>query len=222
MTALIPRIIHRTIRPGDTDRLVTYCWNSTKKHNPGWKLMTHFVSPGLEDVDNNFPLTNKYWHLCKSGAHIADLVRLEALWNFGGIYLDSDVELYKPLDDFLIDRPWMAREDDFWIGNAVIGAPPQSPEILQLINATIDKLVADDFVHGPTIATEYWTNNKNVKIFSSETFFQTKKNSYGKHHGNTAKPDSWVSIYREKYPELLKKVEQLSADPSGFKVKEYE
>ena len=37
----------------------------------------------------------------KKYAAAADYVRLYALYNYGGIYLDSDVELFKSLDFFL-------------------------------------------------------------------------------------------------------------------------
>lgn len=38
---------------------------------------------------------NKKW------AFVSDYVRLFAIYNYGGIYIDSDVEVLKPLDEFL-------------------------------------------------------------------------------------------------------------------------
>ena len=37
----------------------------------------------------------------KKYAFVSDVVRLEKLYQYGGVYLDVDVELLKPIDDFL-------------------------------------------------------------------------------------------------------------------------
>jgi len=62
-------------------------------------------------------------------AHKADIVRLEALLQFGGIYLDIDVVVLKPMDSLLNYETVMGEEgEDGRVGlcNAVILAAPES------------------------------------------------------------------------------------------------
>lgn len=71
----------------------------------------------------------------KSGkwAFVTDYVRLWALYNYGGIYMDADVEVLKPFDRFLHHRAFTGHEiDDLWL-TAVLGAEPGHPWIGMLL-----------------------------------------------------------------------------------------
>ena len=48
---------------------------------------------------------------CKKWAYAADYVRLYAIYNEGGIYLDTDVEVYSSFDPFLEHRLFIGREN---------------------------------------------------------------------------------------------------------------
>lgn len=51
-----------------------------------------------------------------------ELARLWALFTYGGVYMDEDVEAVKPFDP-LLDRPFfIGREDARWTNGAVIGS----------------------------------------------------------------------------------------------------
>ena len=71
----------------------------------------------------------------KKWAFVADYVRLWALWEYGGIYLDTDVELIKPLDSLLAFSGVMGFESEDRIGTALIAAKPR--------HALIGKLLED-------------------------------------------------------------------------------
>ncbi|WP_273724496.1 glycosyltransferase family 32 protein, partial [Leuconostoc mesenteroides] len=49
----------------------------------------------------------------KSWAFVSDYVRLDVLNQFGGIYLDTDVELLKGFDDLLDLKSFIGLESDF-------------------------------------------------------------------------------------------------------------
>jgi hypothetical protein len=60
-------------------------------------------------------------------AHMADKVRLDVLYRYGGIYLDLDVLVLKPFDDLLGSALVMGEEGDHGLCNAVMIAPEQDP-----------------------------------------------------------------------------------------------
>jgi mannosyltransferase OCH1-like enzyme len=47
------------------------------------------------------PLYVRQAYEAKKWAFVADYVRLYAMVNYGGIYMDTDVEVIKPLDQYL-------------------------------------------------------------------------------------------------------------------------
>ncbi|MDP0941336.1 glycosyltransferase family 32 protein, partial [Klebsiella quasipneumoniae] len=46
----------------------------------------------------------------KRYAFVTDVARLDIIYSEGGIYLDTDVELIKPLDDLLVNQAYMGME----------------------------------------------------------------------------------------------------------------
>ena len=57
----------------------------------------------------------------KNWAFVSDYFRLRALYEFGGIYLDTDVEIYKSFDDLLSKKGFVGYMHDALIGTAVLG-----------------------------------------------------------------------------------------------------
>lgn len=73
------------------------CIESWKKYCPDFEI--------IEWNENNYDLNKneyvKFTYENKKYAFLTDYVRLDIIYNEGGIYLDTDVELLKPLDDLL-------------------------------------------------------------------------------------------------------------------------
>jgi hypothetical protein len=133
----IPRILHRTV-PRETSAQVEAWWDAWQRLHPGWEFRTW-----RDPIDPaRFPLTSPHWHRVRHGAQLADLVRLEALWNEGGVYVDSDVEPYRPLDALLPLSAFAAWEDARRVPNAVIGAAPAHPAIRECIDVAVSRLTA--------------------------------------------------------------------------------
>ena len=84
--------------------------------------------------------TSKYFDSCKSHAAIADLVRLEVLYNYGGFYIDWDCEPVKALDPLRDYEVIVGTEDGFHLSSSVIGAEERHPAI----RLVLDNLESDE------------------------------------------------------------------------------
>lgn len=67
--------------------------------------------------------------------HIADVIDYEILWEYGGVYLNTDLKPLKPLSKLDCDkeRTWFAKEDDYNLVNMAMFAPRHDPFIGKII-----------------------------------------------------------------------------------------
>lgn len=115
----IPKIIHycwfgRKEKP----EIVKKCMESWKMNCPEYEIK--------EWNEDNFDVTcNSYVsEAYRAGkfAFVSDYVRVYALNHFGGIYLDTDVEVFKPFDDLLHHDSFWGFEQENFIATSTIGA----------------------------------------------------------------------------------------------------
>ncbi len=95
---MIPKIIHFCwLSDEPYPESIQKCMNSWKEKLPDYEIwkwdFKRFPKGSAKWVDQAFE-KRKY-------AFAADYIRLYALSNYGGIYLDSDVEVLKSFDDLL-------------------------------------------------------------------------------------------------------------------------
>lgn len=118
---MIPRVLFRTL-PERIDPQIEAWWEDTLNLHPGWQAITY-----REPLPAAwFPITSPMWPLCVSGAQKAGLIRLEALWAHGGIYLDSDCIVWRSLEPLLELEAFAMAENEWHVIDAVIGASPGS------------------------------------------------------------------------------------------------
>ena len=98
-TEKIPKIIH-------------YCWlggkekpQDVQQYMNGWKekLKDYEIKEWNEynfDV-NIIPYTSEAYRV-KKYAFVSDYARFWILYNYGGIYFDTDVEVVKPMNDIIL------------------------------------------------------------------------------------------------------------------------
>ena len=95
---MIPHTIHYCwFGKGEMPQLANDCIASWHKYMPDWEF--HLWNEDNFDV-NTIPYTAEAYAAGKY-AFVTDYVRLFALYTFGGVYMDTDVEILKPLDDLL-------------------------------------------------------------------------------------------------------------------------
>jgi len=109
---MIPKIIHYCWISGDEyPAKIKTCVASWKKNLPDYEMRKWDAS----NFDMNVTAWTKEAYESHKYAFVADYIRFYALYNYGGIYLDCDVEVLKSFDDFL-------QYDTFW-GYEYTGMP---------------------------------------------------------------------------------------------------
>lgn len=99
---MIPKIIHYCWFGGNPlPKLAKKCIRSWKKYCKGYEIR--------EWNESNFdistaPLYVRQAYEAKKWAFVTDYVRLYVVHEYGGIYLDTDVQIKKKLDDLLQHR----------------------------------------------------------------------------------------------------------------------
>lgn len=149
LVAGIPPILHRTV-PEKTTPQVEAWWSTFQRIHPGWQFMTHRDPMDPEE----WPLTGPHWDRCTSGAQKAGLIRLEALHRWGGVYVDSDVEPYRPLTPLLHLTGFAAWEDANCVPDAVMGAIPGHPALEEMLTLAIARIEKGAWESGPGVTTE--------------------------------------------------------------------
>lgn len=95
---MIPKTIHYCwFGRGEMPELAQKCISSWHKHMPDYEYK--LWNEDNFDV-NSVPYTKEAYEARKY-AFVTDYVRLWALYTEGGVYMDTDVEILKPLDDLL-------------------------------------------------------------------------------------------------------------------------
>ena len=87
--------------------------------HPDWEI----VRWGKEnfDFEGNSWVKNAIEH--ENWPIAADVIRCYVLLNHGGVYLDTDIELFKPLNWLAAENDFfIGYETDFWFGCAVLGS----------------------------------------------------------------------------------------------------
>lgn len=155
----IPRILHRTVPAHTTDQVESW-WESFGELHADWQLMTH--RDPLDPAD--WPLTSSRWADCTSGAQMAGLIRLEALYRWGGVYVDSDCEPYRSLEPLLPLHAFAAWEDAQVVPDAVIGAEPEHPAIKACLDLALERVPLGAWESGPGVLTEVLPGRDDVLL----------------------------------------------------------
>lgn len=130
---MIPKIIH-------------YCWfggkpipEKNKKCINSWKEFC----PDYEIIEwneSNYDVKkNKYMieaYNSQNWGFVPDFARLDIIYNYGGIYLDTDVEIIKSLDPLLNEKAFMGFEDGYHVSPGLgFGAEKGNSTVKMIMDA---------------------------------------------------------------------------------------
>lgn len=174
---MIPPRLIRTV-PAETSDEVEAFWATACELHPGWEHITY--RDPIDPAD--FPATADLWPRCRSGAQRAGLIRLEALARHGGIYIDSDVELYRNLRPLLGVPAFAGYEDPGVVPDAVLGAYAGHPAILECLALAIARLTGSQrgttwrdndgaWATGPGVTTTILPGRDDVLLLPPGSFY---------------------------------------------------
>ncbi|MBQ9019157.1 MAG: hypothetical protein IJ097_02445 [Bacilli bacterium] len=171
----IPKIIHSVwVGNGKKSPLAEKCIESWNKYLCDYKI--------IEWNEENFNLDQAPKYVkeaikAKKWAFVSDYIRLKVLYEYGGIYMDTDMELYDNLDQFLYEDGFFCIESMYTISTAIIAAKPKSKWIKELLEE-YDKLnfINDDGSYNTLPNTKrvysYLTKKYNYKYSNSIKFYK--------------------------------------------------
>ena len=134
---MIPKTIHycwfgRNPKP----KLAQKCIKSWKKYCPDYEI----IEWNEDNFDlNTAPLYVRQAYEAKKWAFVTDYVRLWAMTEFGGIYMDTDVEVVKPLDQFLHHQAFSGFENDREIPTGIMACEKGFALFVELLRFYDDK-----------------------------------------------------------------------------------
>ncbi|WPP08690.1 glycosyltransferase [Pediococcus inopinatus] len=99
----------------------------------------------------------------KKYAFVSDYVRLRILYEYGGVYLDTDMVVKQKFDSFLKYKTFWGRMYSNAVGSGIIGSEPGNPMIKQMIDI-YDNGHASAIESNNRLITRYFL--KNFKDFS--------------------------------------------------------
>ena len=135
---MIPKIIH-------------YCWfggdekpDAAKKCIAGWqKICPDYQIREWNEGNVDLASCPQYVrdaYGAKKYAYVSDYIRLKALYDHGGFYMDTDVELLKSLDLFLSDRAVIGFENDAFVNSGQMLAAEAGHPVLAEMMGRYDRI----------------------------------------------------------------------------------
>lgn len=161
----IPKIIHYVwLGESKKDKLIQMCINSWKKFCPDYEII-EWNEKRISDIHNQFlteAIQEKKW------AFASDYIRLYALFNFGGLYFDTDLEVKASMDAFL--------SHDFFCGFENSDGSPQTALLGAKRHDELIKKLLDYYEQKHFIINKTLDQTPNPLIFKE--IFSQKKSSF--------------------------------------------
>ena len=215
---MIPKVIH-------------YCWFG---NNPKTKLMESCIESWkkycqdyeiIEWNENNFDINmNEYTRRCyneKKWAFLSDYVRLYVVEKYGGIYLDTDVEIVKPLNNLLEYKCFFGFENYQYVNTGLgFGAEKNSVIVKLMLNRYELLFFSTQYIGCPVLNSEVLESQgfimnglsqekDGIKVFSKEYFnpyddsidkLELTSNTYSIHWFSK----TWIDLKTKKRANIMK------------------
>ena len=133
---MIPKIIHYVwLDKKEKSELFYKCLESWKKFCPDFEIK--------EWNEDNFDFSTSHYakqaYEAKKFGFAADYIRMQVLHDYGGVYVDTDLEITKSIDELLDNDFIISFENIYYCETAFIGAVPKHPITTLMIDFYLSK-----------------------------------------------------------------------------------
>ena len=225
---MIPKIIHYIwLGNSELPELSRHCIKSWKKYCPDYKI----IKWDETNSDISKYLFAKEAYKEKKWSFVSDVLRLETVYKYGGVYMDTDVELIKPIDSLLSNSAFISFESEKFVNSGNILAAEKNNKA---VKAMLEKYENHSFYNADgslntSPSPEYNTNAllsfglkqnntyqqlETITVYPTEYFCPKSLNTgiinitnktYGIHHFDGA----WLTEDSRNLNELKQKIHRL-------------
>lgn len=226
MREKMPKIIHYCwFGGGEKPEIVKKCISSWEKYCPDYKI--------IEWNETNFDIRMNTFvyeaHKKQKWAFVSDYCRLWAVYRYGGIYLDTDVEIIKNIDEVLSDQVFFCFENESYVNTGLGFGAVKNADIVGKMMNRYDKMDESNLMPCPVLNTEFLKKYldddnfaekdatvKNIRLYSTEYFCPL---DYDTHELNITKNTYAVHWYGESWlsgkKKITKKIKRFAAKVLG-------
>jgi mannosyltransferase OCH1-like enzyme len=205
---LIPRVFHQIwVGPDPLPEEFAAYQQTWLDHHPGWELRVW--------TDDNLPATLRRPEAAERlrvPAERADILRLELLWRFGGVYVDTDFECLRSLEPLIEDASFfVGLTRPGRVANSLLGSVAGHP----VLDHALAELRPREYhgydkeAAGPLFLTEIVFAHEDEVLFLEPEILHTSpahpgRGSHAVHHEATSWKD--VGMMRSRIEKLDQKV----------------
>lgn len=184
--ASIPRVFHQ-IWLGDAPLPAEYrkYQKSWLRHNQGWDLRLWTETDLPDDLERP-----EIYERLRQPAERSDMLRLELLKRYGGVYVDSDFECRRPLEPLLDGVEFFVADlKPNRVNNAIIGSVRDHPLLVRAIAELRPRQTwgsVDKEGTGPLFLDRIVKDEPGVTVFDCQLFYprtpDEERNAVAVHH----------------------------------------
>jgi hypothetical protein len=168
---MIPKTIHYCwFGRGEMSPLHKACVQSWKDKLPDYEIKLWDES----NVDMKDPFVAHYYK-AKQWAFVSDYVRLKKVYEYGGIYLDTDMEVVKPFGELLTQECFFGYESEDFITSGAFGSEKRNDFVGECIDFMLCRHDANKpFLVAPQVITrsfEAFNNKPSVYLCPVRAFY---------------------------------------------------
>jgi len=190
---MIPKVFHRIwFGPNPMPLLYEGFWEQWQELHPAWefKTWTYANLPPLvnqfafDDCGVRWPALSRYHDGIEQEVMRADIAAYDLVFQFGGVYLNCDMEPLKSFEPVVAGvEAFAGWERPYFVGNAVFGATPHHPffgDILEALPHRVEQGLVMENATGTKLITEtYRRNPRDVTMYTTDDLYD---GGFAKHH----------------------------------------
>jgi mannosyltransferase OCH1-like enzyme len=182
---LIPRVFHQVwVGPNPLPEVFARYRQTWLDHHPGWELC--FWTE--ENLPEGLRRTEVYERL-RVPAERSDILRLELLWRFGGVYVDTDFECLRSIEPLIEKVDFFTADiEPGRVNNALIGSVSGHP----ILDRALDEIRPREFhgydkdATGPLFFDRLLKDYPDATVFEQKLFYakgaSARLHGYALHH----------------------------------------